>query len=152
MARRRRDEHHFVRGIRTSTANNTTAYGFSLAVAGTYGALAKVQGEPTWVELFLFLLGSTSGFAVVNTLATRFFREDAPDEPHVVVSLATSFSAFSVCAAVGAGAGIAYALSGWLAWVLAALAFTVAYILGVGLETGLAAHSHPEGGRQTARR
>jgi hypothetical protein len=76
--------------MRTSTANNTTAFGFSLALAGSYAALVKVHGEPSSLELFLFLLGSSLGFAVVNTLSTSFFRRAAPDEPDVVVSLATS--------------------------------------------------------------
>jgi hypothetical protein len=42
-------EHHFVRSMRTSTANKTTAFGFSLALAGSYAALVKVRGEPTWL-------------------------------------------------------------------------------------------------------
>ena len=145
MARGLRD-HHFVRSIRTSTSNNTAAYGFSLAVAGSFAALTKVHGDPTWLQLFLFLLGSSLGFALVNTLATSFFRRDAPEEPDIVVSLATSLSAFSVCASVGTAAGVAFALPGWPAWLLGSAAFTLAYVLGIGVETALAAHRHPRGG------
>lgn len=134
------DEQHFVRGIRTSTATNTTAFGFSLTVAGSFAALTKVHGEPTWLELFLFLVGSCTGFAAVNALVTRLFRKESPDEPELVISLATSLSMFSVCGAVGAATGVAFALSGWLAWLLAGLAFTLAYVIGVGVEIGIAAH------------
>jgi hypothetical protein len=139
------DEQHFVRGVRTSVANNTTAYGFSLTVTGSYGALAKVHGEPTWVELYLFLAGSCLGFAVVNTLSTRLFRKESPDEPELVISLASSLSVFSVCAAVGAATGVAFALSDWAAWLLAAVAFTLAYVVGVGAEISLAAHQRSRG-------
>jgi hypothetical protein len=142
------DEQHFVRGVRTSIANNTSAYGFSLTVAGSYASLAKVRGDPTWVELFLFLVGSCVGFAAVNAVSTRFYRRESPDEPELVITLATSLSVFSVCGAVGAAAGVAFALSGWPAWLLAALAFTVAYVIGVGAEVSIAAHQHPRAGRE----
>jgi hypothetical protein len=91
MARRRRaDEQHIIRGVRTSTANNAPAYGFSLAATGSYAALIKVRGDPTWLELFLFLIAACAAFAIVNGLATWFFRKESPDEPEVVISLATS--------------------------------------------------------------
>jgi hypothetical protein len=153
MAPAPEDRHHVLRGIRTSTANNASAYGFSLTAAGSYGALTKVHGEPTWLELFLFLVGACCGFALVNALSTRFFRKESPDEPELVISLATSFSVFSVCGSVAAATGVAFALSGWSAWLLAATAFTLVYIVGVGAEIGLAAHQHPEGrkARQTRR-
>jgi succinate dehydrogenase/fumarate reductase cytochrome b subunit len=148
---KRADEHHVLRGIRTSTANNASAYGFSLTVAGSFGALNKVRGEPSWLELFLFLVGACAGFALVNTLSTRFFRKESPDEPELVISLATSLSMFSVCASVAAATGVAFALSGWAAWFLAALAFTLVYVVGVGAEIGLAAHQHRSGGPQDER-
>jgi hypothetical protein len=136
------DGQHFVRGVRTSIANNTSAYGFSLTVAGSFASLAKVHGDPSWVELFLFLAGSCVGFAAVNAVSTRFFSKESPDEPELVITLATSLSVFSVCGAVGAATGIAFALSSWPAWPLAALAFTVAYVIGVGAEVSIAAHRH----------
>jgi predicted MFS family arabinose efflux permease len=146
------DDHHFVRALRTSPATNTPAYGFSLSVAGSFAALMNVHGEPTWLELYLFLIGSCAGFATVNALSTRLFRKEAPDEPELVISLATSLSAFSVCAAVGAATGIAFAFSSWLAWPLGALAFTLVYLVGVGVEIGIAAHQHPQGGPAGRRR
>jgi succinate dehydrogenase/fumarate reductase cytochrome b subunit len=152
MPRSRADERHILRGLRTSTANNAPAYGFSLAAAGSYAALTKVHGEPTWLELFLFLVGGCAGFALVNGVSTWFFRKESPDEPELVISLATSLSVFSVCGSVGAAAGIAFALSGWISWPVAALTFTLVYIAGVGAEIGLAAHQHPHGCAAAARR
>jgi hypothetical protein len=142
----RADQHHFLRGIRTSTARNTTAFGFSLTAGGAYAALVHVHGEPSWLELYLFLIAACLGFAVVNTLSTRFFRKESPDEPEVVVSLGTSLSVFSVCGSVGIVTGIAFAFPAWAAWPVAGVAFTLAYLIGVGAEIGLAAHQHPRGG------
>ena len=148
----RADERHIIRGLRTSTANNAPAYGFTLAAAGSYAALAKVHGEPTWLELFLFLIGGCAGFALVNGLSTWFFRKESPDEPEVVISLATSLSVFSVCGSVGAATGIAFALPGGAAWPIAALVFPLVYIVGVGAEIGFAARQHPHGGVEGERR
>jgi succinate dehydrogenase/fumarate reductase cytochrome b subunit len=153
MARRRRaDEQHIIRGVRTSTANNAPAYGFSLAATGSYAALIKVRGDPTWLELFLFLIAACAAFAIVNGLATWFFRKESPDEPEVVISLATSLSVFSVCGSVGAASGIAFALPDGAAWPVAALVFPLVYIVGVGAEIGFAARQHPHGGVEAERR
>ena len=113
-------------------------------MAGSFAALMKVHGEPSRPELF-FVIGSCAGFAVVNVLSTRFFREESPDEPEVVISLATSLSVFSVCGSIGVVTGIAYALAGWPAWPLGAFVLSMIYIVGVGAEIGFAAHRHPEG-------
>ena len=151
-SKRRAEEHHYLRGVRTSTANNAPAYGFTLSAAGSFAALQKIHGAPSWVELFLFLIGGCVGFAVVNAVSTQLFREESPDEPELVISLATSFSLLSVCGSVGAAIGVAYVLPGWGAWALVALAFTLVYIAGVGAEIGIAARQHPAGGIEGERR
>jgi hypothetical protein len=144
--RGRADEVHFLRGVRTSSANNAPAYGFSLVSAGSFAALQKVHGEPTWLEIFLFLIGGCAGFAAVNLVSTWFFQKESPDEPELVISVATSLSFFSVCASVGVAVGVAFLFPDWWAWLLTPLAYTLTYIAGVGAEIGFAAYSHPEGG------
>jgi hypothetical protein len=134
-------EHHFVRGVRTSTANNTTAYGYSLAVACSFAALIKVHGEPSWAELFLFVIGSCGGFALVNAAATRLYRKESPDEGELVISLATSLSVFSVSTSVVSAIGVGLAVPGRPSWLLAAFAFTVVYVLAVGAEVAIAARA-----------
>jgi hypothetical protein len=146
VSRRRADRHHFLRGVRTSTAANASAYGFSLAVAGSFEAVSKVRGDPTWAELFLFLAAACGGFALVNAASTRLYRDESPDEPELVISLATSLSVFSVCGSVAVAVGVAHALAGWLAWPVTGLAFTLVYVTGVGAEIGIAAYRHPAGG------
>jgi hypothetical protein len=88
----------------------------------------------------------------VNAVSTWFFRKESPNQPELVISLATSFSVLSVCRSVAAATGVAYALSGWLAWLLAALAFTLVYVVGVGAEIAMAAYRHPSGGVEGERR
>ncbi|HET7048023.1 MAG TPA: hypothetical protein VFI54_07115 [Solirubrobacteraceae bacterium] len=71
-----------------------------------------------------------------------------PSEPAEVVARGTSFSAVSIGTATGAVVGLGYARSGWAAWLTGALAFTVLYVLMVGLELGLAGRAHPEGAKE----
>jgi len=142
-----RGRHHFVRGVRTSTANNSPAYGYSLVAAGSFAALEKEHGAPSWADLFLFGAGACVAFAVVNAVSTGLFREESPDEPEPVVSLATSLSIFSVTASVAVSALAASFLPAIAAWPLVSVVFTIVYIACVGVEVGLAAHKHPEGGR-----
>jgi hypothetical protein len=144
--RSRGDANHLLRGIRTSTANNAPAYGFSLAASGSFVALEKLHGTPSWLELFLFLAGACMGVAAANTLSTWFFQRESPDEPEIVVSLATSLSVFSVCGAVGAATGIGFAITGWPVWPVASLVFSLVCIALVGAELGVAARQHHEGG------
>jgi hypothetical protein len=68
-----RGRHHFVRGARTSTANNSPAYGYSLVAAGSFAALEKEHGAPSWADLFLFGAGACVAFAGVNAVSTRLF-------------------------------------------------------------------------------
>jgi small-conductance mechanosensitive channel len=98
------------------------------------------------LDVFMFILGASVAFAAVNTATTSFYRARMPDEPPVVVALGTSFSAVSISASAATVVGLGYLLAGWDAWLTASFAFTVTYLLLVGLELGLAARAHPRGG------
>lgn len=137
---------HYVRGIRTSTRHNAAAYGFSVAATASFGALTRVEGAPDLLDMFLYLLGAGLAFAIVNTVATRGFRERLPEEPAVVVLLGTAFSFASVTASVGTCVGVAYGLHGWAGWLVATFAFAAVYIVLVGLELALAGNIHHLGG------
>jgi purine-cytosine permease-like protein len=137
--------------VRTSTANNAPAYGYSLVAAGSFAALEKEHGPPSWPQLFLFVAGACVAFAVINATSTRFFRDESPDEPEPVVSLTTSLSIFSVTASVAAAALVGSVLPATAAWPCVSVVSTFAYIVCVGAELGLAAHQHPAGGSDDER-
>jgi hypothetical protein len=136
---------HYVLGLRSSTKHNAPAYGYSVAAGATLAALTKVDGSPSLLDVFLFIIGASSAFALVNIAGTSMFRAEMPSEPPVVVALGTTFSVVSISGATGSAVGIAYLLSGWLAWGLGALSFTLVYQLLLGLELGIAARTHPRG-------
>ena len=136
---------HYERGLGISTRNNTIAYGYSVGATATFAVVQELH-HANVARIFLFILGASLPFALVNVLVTRGFRQRFPDEPGVVIALATSFSALSIAAAVGAAALLAWAAPTWLAWVCGPFAFTSVYLLAVGAETALAAEQHEAGG------
>ncbi|HZU19847.1 MAG TPA: hypothetical protein VE982_01385 [Gaiellaceae bacterium] len=138
---------HYVLGLHSSTKHNSTAYGYSVVAGATIAAVTKVDKAPSLLDVFMFIVGASAGFALINATATRGYQAEMPSEPPEVVALGTTFSMVSISAAAGAAIGVAYALSGWLAWVVASFAATLVYVLLVGLELGLAARAHPRGGR-----
>jgi hypothetical protein len=138
---------HYVLGLRSSTKHNSTAYGYTIAMAATYGAVARIDKAPSLLDVFMFIVGASAAFALINATATAGFRAEMPSEPAEVVALGTSFSIVSISATAGAAIGVAYALWGWLAWLAGSFTATLVYVLLVGLELGLAARAHPRGAR-----
>jgi len=136
---------HYGRGLGMSTRNNTIAYGYSVGATATFGML-QVLHRADVARVFLFIVGASIPFALVNALVTRGFRRRFADEPGVVIALATSFSIFSVSAAVGLATLVAWAAPAWTAWLCAPFTFSVVYLFAVGAETALAASRHELGG------
>jgi len=136
---------HYERGLGISTRNNTIAYGYSVGATATFAVVQELHHADV-ARIFLFIVGASAPFALVNAIVTRGFRQRFADEPEVVIALATSFSALSIAAAVGAATLVAWGAPTWLAWVCAPFAFTTVYLLAVGAETALAAEQHEAGG------
>jgi hypothetical protein len=137
---------HYVRGVRTSSRHNAAAYGFSIAATSSFAAVTKLDGAPSLLDIFVFIVGASVGFAILNAIASGGYSAEIPDEPAVVVLLGTSFSILSIAGAVGVAVGIGYTIGGWPAWLLGSLGFTLAYLLGTALELGIAAQLHERGG------
>ena len=136
---------HYGRGLGISTRNNTIAYGYSVGATATFGVL-QVLHRANVARIFLFIVGASVPFALVNALVTRGFRRRFADEPGVVIALATSFSIVSVSAAVGAATLVAWAAPDWAGWICGAFVFSIVYLLAVGAETAVAASRHDQGG------
>jgi hypothetical protein len=136
---------HYGRGLGISTRNNTIAYGYSVGMTGTFAVLQELHPVDI-ARVFLFIVGASVPFAIVNAVVTRGFRERFADEPGVVIALATSFSAVSIAASVAVALLVAWAAPTWVAWLCTPFAFTSVYLLAVGAETAIAAAQHDAGG------
>jgi hypothetical protein len=141
---------HYAHGLGAALRHNQVAYAFSVMSTATFGVLAKEDGSPNVADCFLFLAGAGIAFAVVNIAVTRAFQRELADEPSHVIALATALSFFSIAAAVGVATLVAWLGSGWFPWLVAPLAATLVFIVGAGLEMGIAGLKHPSGGRSRA--
>lgn len=81
---------HYVRGLGMSAHNNALAYGYSVTVTASFGVLTQTAKPVSIGRIFLFVVGASVAFAVVNAAVTRGFRTRVQTEPPVVLALATS--------------------------------------------------------------
>jgi hypothetical protein len=130
----------YVRGLRSAARNNASAYGYSVTITATFGILSVVASPTTVPDIFAFAGGAVAAYALVDGVASGGFRRGPRDEePIEVTALGSSVSFVSV------GVALAVALveaqlvgGGWSAWPLGAFLATVAYLLLLALEIGLA--------------
>jgi hypothetical protein len=128
---------NYARGLRSAARNNASAYGYSVTITATFGIL--VTGTTTVLEIFAFAGGAVLAYALVDAVASGGFRHGPRDEePSEVTALGSSVSFVSVGAALAVALVAAQLVGGWAAWPLGAFSATVAYLLLLALEIGLA--------------
>jgi hypothetical protein len=137
---------HYWRGLGLSTRNNSLAYGFSVAITGSFGVLDRLAGTSTVGDVFLFVAGACLPFVLLNAIVTRGFRRRVEREPPMVVAVGTSFSIISAASGVGAAAVLGWALTGSLAWLAGSLGASCAYLLTAALEIALGRGLHAVAG------
>jgi hypothetical protein len=128
-----------LRGLGASTRHNALAYGYSLALAGTYGILDVVDGSPTPADILLFGVGGTTTFTLATIGTTRGFRKRTHDHAPAIQAIGSSFGFLSVTAAIGCAWLLAWLIAGgWVAWVLAPFVASFVYLFGSAIELALA--------------
>src|SRR5581483_11370500 len=129
---------HFVRGVGESTRHNALAYGYSLALTGTFGLLTSLDRRPHVLDVFLFGIGGSLTFAIANAAVTRGFTVRVAREPPIVLAFGSSLGFVSISGTLGIAALVAWGLGGWVAWLVAPFAASSAYLLLSALELVLA--------------
>lgn len=129
----------YAQGLGASVHENAPAFGFSVMITASFGAVAALSARPEVGEIFLFAFGAVAGFTAV-ALASRLADdgEEGELERVDVVVVASLLNVLSVLAAVGAAAGVAWLGGGWWPWLAAPLAATATYALANGLEYAVA--------------
>jgi hypothetical protein len=127
----------FAKGLRTSIEENSTAYGYSVMITVSFGALTTAGERPSMGRLFLMVTGAAVGFTLMEALSTKMFRITDRDSEYVAL-LGAAFNFVSI----GVGLLIAWltalVTSGWTAWLLVPMFATISYLLFVGLEITIA--------------
>jgi hypothetical protein len=139
---------HFIRGLGASTRHNALAYGYSLALTGTFGLLTILDRSPHVLDVFLFGVGGTLTFLIANAATTRGFRVKVAREPAIIRSLSSSLGFLSVLGALGVAALVAWGARGWAAWLVAPFAASAVYLVLSALEFVLARAIRSLAGRE----
>lgn len=109
---------------------NSAAFGFSIVITVSYGAMQDLRGSPTLLELLVYGMAAALAVAVMEGIITRGFRVGVERLPVEVSMLGTAQNVLSVAAAVGAVIGVGELIGGTVAWLLAgAVAATVFVVL-----------------------
>jgi heme/copper-type cytochrome/quinol oxidase subunit 3 len=127
-------------GLLTSVRENATAYGYSIMITSSFGVVAAFEGTSgAWWVYALYALGATIGFGLVMAPATIGVADAPPEvERTEVLLVAVLLNSASVLAGVGVAALVVRLVDGWIAWLVAPLAASVAYLVVNGLEYSIA--------------
>jgi hypothetical protein len=139
--------------LSTSVAGNSTAFGFSITITVTFGALQALDGSPTLFELLLFGLAAAAAVGVLEAAVTDGFRRRVGSAPAEVRMLGTALNFVSVAAGVGVAIGIGELADGLAVWPVAAFGAAGTYVIVEAAEILLAegvqrARGDPEADRE----
>lgn len=127
-----------VAGMNESLGGNATAFGYSVTITASFGAVDLGRGQPGFGDLIVFGLGAVVAFAGLEGLLSRGFREPLEKGRDQVVTLATSLAFLSVVLAIASARGVAAVLGGGWAWFGGALGASLVFVLVESLEFMLA--------------
>lgn len=126
-------------GIGESLGGNATAFGYSVTITASFGAVEIGQGNPGFADLVVFGLGAVVAFGGLEGLASGGFRTPLQKGSDQVVLLGTSLAFISIILAIATARGVAAVLTGAWAWFGGALCASLVFALVESLEFMLAA-------------
>jgi hypothetical protein len=113
--------------LATILETSAVPYGLSLATWGSGTAVEHFRGAPQLWEIFAFLLGGLSGYALATVGVLRELPETPKAAPGTRMALAGLLHVIAAGAAVGV-ASLAGEISNWVAWPLAGLGGILTYL------------------------
>lgn len=126
------------RGLRRAVRSDATAFGYSVLITATFGAVSLQVGGMTVPRLFAFVVGATLGFALLEAVASRGFQVRIREERSDVVLIGTALAPVSVSLGLGAALGAIALVGGTWAWGLAPCAATGTYVVMAGAQMAMA--------------
>src|SRR3954447_4862964 len=116
------------RAARSTIGGESTAFGFSIMITATFGAVQVGHGSPTYGQLLLYALCSSVAFALLEGFASRGYRESLPQYKSYVQTPGTAMNVLSVTGAVAVAIGLAAAISSDIAWEICPTAAVLVYL------------------------
>lgn len=125
-------------GTRKALHGNATAFGYSVTITASFGAVQLQSGSPSFTDLIVFGLGAVVAFAGLEGLLSNGFREPLAEGADRVITLGTALAFISITLAIVTAHALAGAFSGGLAWFLGALGASLVFVVVESLEFVLA--------------
>ena len=121
-------------GLGESLGGNATAFGYSVTVTASFGAVELACGRPQFSDLIVFGLGAVVAFGGLEGLASKGFRVPLEKGSDEVVLLGTAVAFISIVLAIATARGVADLLSGGWAWFGGAFSASLVFALVESLE------------------
>ncbi len=125
-------------GLSQSLGGNATAFGYSVTITASFGAVQLRRGQPRFGDLLLFGVGAVLAFGGLEGVLTRGFRVPLEKGTDQVTTLATALAFISVALAIATARGVAELLTGAWAWFGGALGASLVFALVESIEFMLA--------------
>lgn len=139
MADRGQDEHGPVASaLSTSVVSNATAFGFSITITISYGAIQSTDGSPSLLELLLYGLAAAAAVGLLEGAVTRGFRQRVGTLPAEVSMLGTAMNFISVAIAAGGAILCGEVIGGVVVWPVAGFVAAGLYVVAESAEVLLA--------------
>ena len=116
-------------GLGQSLGGNATAFGYSVTITASFGAVELGRGAPGFGDLIVFGLGAVVAFGGLEGVASGGFRSPLKKGSDDVILLGTALAFVSIVLAIAAARGIAALLSGAWAWFGAAFCASLVFAL-----------------------
>lgn len=126
------------RGLHTSIVDNSSAFGFSIMITGSFAVLGELLGKPVVGEIFGFALAAALTLTLFLGASSHGFRRSLETAHREVVLLGVAMNFVSVGAGVGAAALAGAIVSSWPAWPIGAFTAVSVYIGAESAELALA--------------
>ena len=124
--------------LRRAVRSDAGAFAYSILITVTFGAVNLQVGSPSIARLFVFTIGATLAFVLLEAVASRAFTVRIREEPSDVVLVGTALAPASVSLGLGAALGAVAVLPDTWAWGGAPFAATAVYVLAAGLQMAAA--------------
>jgi hypothetical protein len=134
-----RPAHNARAGLQTAVVDNSTAFGFSVTMTASYGALNQVAGSPSLLDIALFAVCAAGAFTVLQAVTTRAFRRRPSTVAREVIMLGTALDMVSVVLGLGAAIAAGLLFPAHVAWSAGAFSAALVFALSQALELMIAA-------------
>lgn len=124
-----------VTALATAVRGNSPAFGFSIMITISFGALQTLTHSPSLAELLCYGLGAAAAVALLEGAISRGFTRRVGAAPPEVAMLATAQNMLSVAAGLGGAVLMGELTTGFAAWPAGGFLAAGAYVVAEAAET-----------------